>query len=83
MEAADRAYMVELWVARTLAPTEFEAGYYQGMFESHAAQNAIHPDEWPEIQREARDRTIAKLEGIPIDIDEILLRESVGIVVIQ
>lgn len=80
MEALDREYMVELWVARMLSTTDFERGYYQGKFEQHAAQNAISPDEFPAIQQDARDKTIAKLEAIPIEVDETLLSESVLVV---
>jgi hypothetical protein len=80
MEALDREYMVELWVARMLSSTDFERGYYQGKFEHHAAQNAIDPDDFPAIQAEARDKLTAKLEAIPIEVDETLLTESVLVV---
>ena len=82
MEALDREFMRELWTARVLAPTQFEAGFYTGMFQSHAAQNAVTLEEQVEIMREAREATIGRLEmiEIPVEVDVELLDIPVEVV---
>jgi hypothetical protein len=52
----DGDYMVETWASWLRATYDFERGYYQGRFEEYASQNAISPEEFPELRALAKQR---------------------------